>query len=68
MYKRSRSNKYGSPTQPRPRQHDKSPTVIAGTRINKYNKKVYKLTEEHEQIVEREVHKGQDAQELEGKS
>jgi hypothetical protein len=68
MFKRSRSNKYGSPTQPRPRQHDKSPTVIAGTRINKYNKKVYKLTEEHEQIVEREVHKGQDAQELEGKS
>jgi hypothetical protein len=64
MYKRSRSNKYGSPTQPRPRQHDKSPTVIAGTRVNKYNKKVYKLTEEHEQIVEREVHKVMEAMKL----
>lgn len=64
MFKRSRSNKYGSPTQPRPRQHDKSPTVIAGTQVNKYNKKVYKLIEEHEQIVELEVHKRQDVQEL----
>ena len=64
MFKRSRSNKYGSPTQPRPRQHDKSPTVIAGTQVNKYNKKVYKLIEEHEQIVEREVHNRQDVQEL----
>jgi len=51
-FKQNRSNKYGSPTQPRPRKDSNSPSDIAGTRVNQYNKKRHRLTDEQEEKVE----------------
>jgi hypothetical protein len=52
MYKRRRTNRFGSLTEPRTRiEHEDLP----GTGTSKFNKKIYKLLPQHAEKVEHEV-------------
>jgi hypothetical protein len=53
MFKRRRFKKFGSPGEPRPRVEAKEYADMPGTRTNRFNKKLYKLTKEHSEQVKK---------------
>ncbi len=65
MYKRRRSNRYGTPQPPRSRPSTVSPiSDIAGTKTTKFNRKLYRLLPAHEEKVEEEIKKLLDSMKL----
>jgi hypothetical protein len=61
MFKRQRETRYGAQSTPRRRP---VADFIAGSRVNCFNRKIYKLTEEHNAKVEFEVKKTLEAMKL----